>query len=155
MFLTNREIELVKQAIEDYKFMKEESEYRISQGYSLKELADFISKFKDVEITNLEEHSDYGYLDFSYKDVDMCVAKKNKEGDKYVGKTFEIYDKTNYRFIVEDFLTIEEYERIINIPKEEMLASAIVDLKYYESNNKSFEYNTQVDKIIGFLKENW
>lgn len=156
MFLDNRQKELIKNAIKDYNFMKDEIEQKIERGYTLKEISDFICNFRDVEITNLEDyHSEYGYLDFYYKDVSMCVGfdKCFEEKKKRVNKGFQIYDKETYTYIIEDWLSVEEYEELMNTPKDEMLRYIISDLKYYESTGKSADYEECKEKIIKFLKE--
>lgn len=143
---------LILNAINDYNFIKEEIEQRIKKGDSLEELSNFIVKFKGTEITNLESYKEYAYLDFIYKDVNTCVCWELEKGT-YVGKTFEIYDKDNNSYVVEDFLSIEEYEKILNTPKEDMLRDAVVDLKFYDSHNFKDNYDRQLDKIVNFLKE--
>jgi len=154
MFLENRQIELIKNAIKDYNFIKEEVEFRISKDYSLEEISKVLSKFKGVCIDNLEYYDDYGYLDFEYNNVNTCVSWEANNGI-CMGDTFEIYDNVVQEYIVEDFCDVNYYEKLINTPKEKMLADAIVDLKHYESNGYKDSYNRQKDKIISFLKENW
>ena len=67
--------------------------------------------------------------------------------------TFEIYDRESHEYIVEDFLGVVGYEDLINTPKDKMLSDIVADLKYYDSHNQIDIYNTCVDKIISFLKE--
>ena len=157
MFLENRQIEIIKKAIKDYKFMKEEIEEFIGRTKAKVDfniIQDFILKFKGTDVTNIVEEKDYGYLDFEYNDVNMCVSYQSEEILK-VGSTFEIYDKTTCTYIIEDFLSVEEWENLINTSKETMLEDAIFNLKSYESKGKSYEYEEQLKKIIVFLKENW
>lgn len=155
MFLDRRQIELIKQAIEDYKFMKEELEAKINKDYTMEELTNFISKFKGTEITSVEDYNtDYAYLDFNYNAVNMFVQWDKEIDNKLkVSSTFEIYDRTICSYVIEDFLTVEEYQKLINTPKESMLRDIIADLKWYDSNNKQEQYQDCVDKIIHFLKE--
>lgn len=70
-----------------------------------------------------------------------------------MGTTFEIYDRESYEYIVEDFIDVAGYEKLINTPKDKMLSDIVADLKYYDSHNQIDSYNTCVDKIISFLKE--
>lgn len=152
MFLDARKINVIKKEIENYKFMKEELEQRIAKNDTLEELSDFINKFRDTEITSLEKYEDYGYLDFLYKDVNMCVSWEKNKGI-YVSKHFEIFDSEEKEYIVEDFLTIEEYEKLMNTPKENMLRDAVADLKYYDAHDLKQNYEKTLEKIIIFLKE--
>lgn len=152
MILDARKINVIKKEIENYKFMKEELEQRIAKNDTLEELSDFINKFRDTEITSLETHEDYGYLDFLYKDVNMCVSWEKSKGI-YVSKYFEIYDNKGEEYIVEDFLTIEEYEKLMNTPKENMLRDAVADLKFYDAHDLKQNYEKTLEKIIVFLKE--
>ena len=163
MFLENRQVELIKKALEDYKFMKVEIENFIERTRTedlqrdIDAIANFVSKFAGTEITNIENYNtEYAYLDFNYNALNMCVKYERDNEDKIkVSERFEIYDKTTCTYIIEDFLNVEEYEKMINAPKEQMLADAVHDLKYYESKGKSYEYEEQLKKIVVFLKENW
>lgn len=152
MIIDVRQRALILNAINDYNFIKEEIEHRIKKGYTLEELSSFISKFRGTEITNLEDYEEYAYLDFIYQDLNMCVCWDLEKGT-YVGKTFEIFDKDNNGYVVEDFLSIEEYEKILNTPKEQMLEDAVADLKFFDSHNLKENYDVQLDKIVRFLKE--
>lgn len=152
MILDARKINVIKKEIENYKFMKEELEQRITKNDTLEELSDFINKFRDTEITSLEKYEDYGYLDFLYKGVNMCVSWEKSKGI-YVSKYFEIYDSKGEEYIVEDFLTIEDYEKLMNTPKENMLRDAVADLKFYDAHDLKENYEKTLEKIIIFLKE--
>lgn len=152
MIIDVRQRAVILNAINDYSFIKEEIEQRIKKGDNLEELSTFIVKFRGTEITNLESYEEYAYLDFIYEDVNMCVCWDLEKGT-YVGKTFEIFDKDNNGYVVEDFLSIEEYEKMLNTPKEQMLKDAVADLKFFESNNLKTNYDIELDKIVRFLKE--
>lgn len=152
MIIDVRQRALILNAINDYNFIKEEIEQRIKKGDNLEELSSFISKFKGTEITNLEDYGQYAYLDFIYQDLNMSVCWDLEKGT-YVGKSFEIFDKDNHGYVVEDFLSIEEYEKMLNTPKEQMLRDAVVDLKFFEANGYKENYDIQLDKIVRFLKE--
>lgn len=152
MIIDVRQRAVILNAINDYNFIKEEIEQRIKKVDNLEELSTFIVKFKGTEITNLESYEEYAYLDFIYEDVNMCVCWDLEKGT-YVGKTFEIFDKDNNGYVVEDFLSIEEYEKMLNTPKEQMLKDAVADLKFFERSNCKENYDIQLDKIVRFLKE--
>lgn len=154
MFLDRRQIELVKKAIDDYNFIKEEIELRISKDYNLEEISQVLVKFKGITIKNLEDYENEAYLDFEYNNINTCVSWQRNTGT-CVSSTFEIYDDKEQSYIVEDFCTIKEYESMINTPKETMLANAVAELKCYESNGYKDSYNRQRDKIISFLKEEY
>lgn len=163
MFLENRQIEIIKNAIEEYKFIKIEIENFIERTRTedlqrdIDAIANFLSKFTGAEITNIENNNvDYAYIDFMYNELNMYVRfDRELENKIVVSKTFEVYDKMTCTYIIEDFLTVEEWEKLIYTSKEQMLADAVHDLKYYESNGKSYEYEEQLKKIVVFLKENW
>ena len=154
MFLDSRQIELIKKAIEDFKFIGEEIENKIKKGYSLEDIEMFLNRFKDIEITCLDSINGDGWLDFLYKDINTCVSWTKEDGVRMCS-TFEIYDRKTNAYIVEDYCNIEEYEKLINTPKEVMLKNAVADLKYYESNNYLENYNKQRDRIIEFLKKEY
>ena len=152
MIIDVRQRALILNAINDYNFIKEEIEQRIKKGDNLEELSNFIVKFKGTGITNLEDYEECVYLDFMYKDVSMSVYWVLEKGT-YVGETFEIFDEDNNNYVVEDSLSIEEYKKMLNTPKEKMLEDAVADLKFFESHNLKENYNFQLDKIVRFLKE--
>lgn len=157
MYLDVRQKELIRKAIKDYTFICCEIENQIANGLTFEELADFILKFRDTEITNKEDYSNVGegYLDFLYKDINTYVGY-NKEKGVYVSNVFEIYDKEKCEYIVEDWLRIKDYEELLNTPKENVLNDLVADLKHIECNTyKEDRYKEQVDKIISFLKEEW
>lgn len=152
MIIDVRQRALILNAINDYNFIKEEIEQRIKKGDDLKELSSFISKFRGTEITNLEDYEEYAYLDFIYQDLNMSIYWDLEKGT-FVRKTFEIFDKDNNGYVVEDFLSIEEYEKMLNTSKEQMLKDAVADLKFFERNGHKDNYDIQLDKIVRFLKE--
>ena len=159
MYIDLRQKEIVKKAIEDYDFIKEEIDEKIAKDYNLKELSKYLVKLSnDVEITNLEDyHSEYAYLDFMYKNLNMYVSWDVEKGVR-VSPTFEIYDKDMQEYIVDDFLSKEEYQAMLNRSREDNLEDLVATLKFYDSNkNKAYsvDYNAQVKKIINFLEENW
>ena len=154
MYLDERQKKIVRNAIEDYNFMKEQLEEKIKKDYNLEELSKFLVRFKDVEITNLESYDDVGYLDFIYKDVNMCCVWTSKD-NVYVSKTFEIYDRVKMEYIIEDFCTIEEYEKMLNRTREENLNDFVAQLKWYENRGLEADYKAYSKKVISFLKENW
>ena len=154
MFLDLRQRNLIKKAIEDYNFIKEEIEYKIKQGYSLEDLEIFLNRFKNIEITSLDTVCGESYLDFLYKDINTFVCNTQEKGT-YMGTTFEIYDREKYEYIIEGFLDVKSYENYINTPKEKMLEDAVLNLKYYDNHDMKEQYNEQRDKIINFLKEEW
>ena len=162
MFLDNRQVKIIEEAIEDYNFIKEEIETFIDKNCNSEDInkefnkiANFMERFKDVCIMDLNNYSgDYGYLDFEYKNINTCVSFDKETGAKFkVSSTFEIYDTEKLEFIIEDYITVEEYQKLIKTPKEKMLKDIVADLKWYESNNKEEEYKKCSDKIIKFLKE--
>lgn len=154
MILDKRQKELVKKALDDYDFIKEEITNKIAKGYDIDDLSIFLTRFKDIEISNIEKYDDYEYLDFLYKDLNMCVMFDTDKGLR-VSNTFEIYDKKTCEYIVEDFLTKDEYTKLINKTREEELEDMIATLKYYDSHNLEADYKIYTNKIISFLKENW
>jgi len=155
MYLDNRQKAIVKKALEDYDFIKEELDEKIAKDYNLEDLSIYLNKYsKDVEITNLESYNDYAYLDFLYKDLNMCVMWERDKGIR-VSATFEIYDKEKKEYIVEDFLTREEYINMLNRTREENLQDLVATLKWYDSSNMKIAYEEQERKVINFLKENW
>lgn len=170
MIIDNRRKELIKNSIKHYDFMKRmitneiiTCNINITDNVKvLEHLEKFIEKFKGAEVTNFEynntaedENDRYGYLDFLYNDVSMCVAYDSGNDLVHVTETYEIYDVNNMEFIVEDWLTTSDYTEILNAPKEQTLHDAIADLKYYESNNCVDSYNRCRDEIVNFLKEEW
>lgn len=165
MILNNRRKKLIEESMQDYAFINRFLNNEINEMRSSlndEDLLEYLSKsilrFKDSEITNLEnydnENTYHGYLDFIYKNINMCVYYDEKD-EVIVGKAFEIYDKLTNEYIIEDYLTIEEYSKMLNTDKETELANAIVDLKYYDNGKYIDSYNAKRDEIIEFLKENW
>ena len=159
MYLDLRQKEIVKKALEDYDFIKEEIDEKIAKNYNLEELSKYLVRLSnDIEVSNLEDYTEYAYLDFIYKDLNMCICWDVKKGIR-VSSTFEIYDKTMQEYVVEDFLSKEDYQAMLDRSREDNLQELVATLKWYDSNNKnkafSAAYDAQVKKIISFLKENW
>lgn len=155
MYLDNRQKEIVKKALSDYDFIKEEIDEKIAKGYNLEELSTYLVRLnKDIEISNLDGYDDYVYLDFLYKDLNMCVYWEKNNAIR-VSNTFEIYDKESGEYIVEDFLTKEEYEKMLNRTREENLQDLVATLKWYESRDLQADYKSYEKEVINFLKENW
>lgn len=154
MYLDERQKKIVKRGIEDYNFIKEQLEEKIKKGYTLEDLSVFLTRFKDIEITNLESYDDTAYLDFIYKDVNTyCMW--TPEDNVIVSSSFEIYDKDMKEYIVEDYWSIEKYEKMLNRTREENLNDFVLQLKWYESRNLDADYKAYCKKVISFLKENW
>lgn len=157
MYLDNRQKQIVTNSLKDYDFIKNEIESKLNlQNCELEDISRFLGKFdyKELEITNLEKYKDYAYLDFIYKDLNMCVMWERFKGNR-VSPTFEIYDKERQSYIVEDFLTKEEYKEILNTKREDNLEDLVGTLKWYEARNMKNAYENQIEVLINFLKENW
>lgn len=156
IIFNEKEKEIVRKALKDYDFMKEEIDNRIKQNYDLNDLYNFLLEFKHIDITNLEVHDDYGYLDFMYKDLSMSVYyDKIENWAIQVGNTFKIYNSEKCEYIIEDFCTKEEYQKYLENTKEKELQNRIDKLKYLEEKNLMIAYKTQSLYIIDFLKNNW
>lgn len=157
MLFNEKEKEIVKKAISDYDFMREEIENKINKNYTLEDLSNFILRFTNVTISNLEEEKTYGYLDFYYNDVSMFVGYdyNSKNHKIHVGDTFEIYNKEKEEYIIEDFCTKKEYQDYLENTKEKELQTRINKLKYLEEKELKVDYNAQKEYIIDFLKKYW
>lgn len=170
MILDNRRKELIKNSIKHYDFIKRMITNEIAVWSDkitdkvklLEYLEKFVEKFKGVVVTNFEynaptedKDSQYGYLDFLYNDVSMSVMYNTGDENIHVSDTYEIYDKVSMGYIIEDWLTTDDYTKMIARSKEDILHDAIVDLKWYESNNYLDCYNQLRDEIVNFLKEEW
>ena len=152
MFLDRRQKEIVKAALNDYDFIKEEIEEKIQKNYNLEEISEFLVKFKGIEITGSSDYEDEAYLDFNYNNVNMYVAW-NKEKGIFVNTTFEIWDADKQEYIIEDFNNKSYYKNLIEKPKELVIADLVADLKHYDSCNKKEQYENCKNEIIHYLKE--
>lgn len=148
MYLDKRQKNIIIKALNDYKFIKEELTLKIKAQYTPDELTDYILRFKDTEITNFDDM----YLDFEYQDISTCVIL-NSTPVPQVSSTFEIYDKIKQEYIVEDFLTPEDYEKMLKTPFEESLKEMVHELNFYDIQDMTTQYNEQKEKIIKALKE--
>ena len=154
MYLDERKKKIVRKAIEDYEFIKEELENKIKQNYNLEELSEFLLKFKGTCIENLDTDSDIEcYLDFEYNDVNMCCIWDTDKGLR-VSNLYEIYDKEKEEFLSEDWLTTDDYKKWLNKTREEELENLVVQLKYCECKGL-VDYSSYEREIINFLKMNW
>ena len=149
MYICDRQKEIVKKALKDYDFIKEELENKIKKGYDLNELSKFLCRFKDIEITNLEIYDDIGYLDFLYNDINTSAIYNADKKTIKVSETMEIYDKVKYEYIVEDFLTKEEYIKMLFKTKEMYFDELVKNLK----EKPTSQYYR--DEFIRFLNEEW
>lgn len=154
MYLDKRQKNIVKQALNDYDFIKEELNEKINKDYNMEDLSIFLTRFKDIEITNFDIYDDFGYLDFIYKDINTCVIWSKDAGIR-VSNTLEIYDKIKMEYIVEDFLTVDEYVEMINRTKEEILDEFIDRLNYCDTHDLKADYNEISKQLVNFLTEEW
>ena len=110
MYLNKIQIDIVLEGLKNYDFITDEINNKIVKGYNLEEIADFLTRFKDIEITNFDKCNEITYLDFIYKNINTSVIKN--ENDKVslkVSNVLEIYDEERQEYIIEDWLTKKDY----------------------------------------------
>ena len=71
MEYTREEIEIFKRVIKDYEIIKKEIDSRISKGYKLEDLHDYIRHLSSCSISNYEENE---YFDFYYCDTILTIS---------------------------------------------------------------------------------
>ena len=160
MILNRRRKELIKKAMSDYAFMSRlltneisELQGTLSNEEMLDRLGDIVCRIKGTEITNLETYEGEGYLDFIYNNVNMFVTYNDKP--LHVSNTFEIYDDETCEYVIEDWETLDWYAKYVETPREQVLADAVADLKFYECNNYKPLYDDLKEELINFIKEEW
>lgn len=154
MIFDEKEKEIIRKAIEDYTFIKQELEDKINKNYTLKELSDFLLKFNGITITNLDE--EYGYLDFTYNDIDACIFDALEETVKLkLYSTFRIYNSEKEKYLFDDSLDINDWKYYLTNTKEEELQTMINKLKFLEEKDLQSDYKAQKENIINFLKKYW
>ena len=152
MFLDKNDMEMIINGINNYQFIKEELTEKIKKGYSLEQLENYIRKLKGTEITGTSDYEDIKYLDFIYDNVNMYIQEELDNGIK-VSERFEIYNTKEHCYIVEDFLTLKEYEDMLNESKEEKIKSALIDLDFFKKYNFKEQHDILLEKVINFIKE--
>ena len=155
MILDSRQKEIVRKAISDYDFIREELENQIDpEVNNLERLIIFLNRFKGIEITNFGDNTDdEQYLDFNYNDVNMFVMWNNEDRTR-VGTTLEIWDNIKKEYVVEDWLNRNKYVEMTTRTKEEDLALLVQQMKYCESKGLA-DYSHWEKETLNFLKENW
>ena len=146
MYLNKRQIDIVLKALKDYDFIKEEIENKIKKGYSMKELCDYLGRFKDIDITNFDKCDEYTYIDFLYKDINTYISYKENETIK-VSNTLEIYDSVKGEYIIEDWLTKKDYMYEIGIVALNRIEKA---LKYCKKSSLTLKshYFSDIENIL-------
>lgn len=147
MFFENRQIELIKSSIKNYDFLKKQ--FELNTFESIEEVEEFLSRFNGITF----QCTDSDYIDFEYYNLNLSI-NVHERPFKFCS-AFEIYDNVNCEYLIEDFLTKEQWLKEINTTKEQKLNDAIVHLKYCDSHNLKVDYDRWLKKIEVFLKENW
>ena len=109
MNFTDRQKELIKISLKDFEYIKNEINYLIEKGRNLSEILDYLREVSGIEIIHFElDNKDFRYIDFNYYNIDNSVIEDNKKGLR-VQETIEIYDNVNQEYLIEDWLTKEEW----------------------------------------------
>lgn len=148
MIISKREKEIIKKAIDEYEFMKEEIENQIEKGHDIEE---FLMRFKDLEYSIISNDKSY-FLDIMYKDICFSVGVRQDKKTE-VSDCFQIWDIEKSENIVDEFWTKEDYKQLINKTTDEELHEMSEMLKYYEDKHLYGDYKSYVQKIIDYVKE--
>ena len=112
MKLEERQKELIRNALKDYRYIRTEINYLIEKGRTLSEIYDYLRHINAIEFTNLDFDFDvFKYIDFIYYDISASVIKDDR--GLRVQSTLQIYDKEKCNYIIEDYLTEKEWETIL------------------------------------------
>lgn len=111
MKYTQKEIDIFKKCVSDYKKIKKDIIKKIEKGYSIKHLYDYIRHINECDITNVELESDNKYFDFNYSS--MCISiYQDSHSTPYLGDSIEVWNDEELYYI-DTFNNIQELEEII------------------------------------------
>lgn len=114
MKLDTRQLELIKQAIKDYNYIKEEMNNLINNGRDLQYILEYLELFDNVEITNVElDNKNFNYIDFYYNNLSVSVVKDSDNPIQFQNG-FELYDTDKMEWFIEDYLSIREWQNILD-----------------------------------------
>lgn len=153
LMMGHRTKKVIEQGVYDYNFIKEELEEKIKKDYNMEELAEYLTRFKEIEITSFGDVGEEIYLDFIYKSVNAYVYYK--DGVISVGKAFEIFDKDRETYVIDEWLEESNYIELLNTTKEEQLKEAILDLEFYKDNDLGELFDKKVKELIQFVREEY
>ena len=114
MKLDTRQLELIKQAIKDFNYIKEEITNLINKGKDLQFMLEYLELIDGVEITNAElDNKNFNYVDFYYYNLSVSVVKDSDKPIQFQNG-FELYDNDKNEWLIEDYLNIREWENILD-----------------------------------------
>lgn len=112
MKLDNRQLELIRNSLKDFEYIKTEINYLIEKGRNLENILDYLRHINEIEIVHYDlDNEDFRYIDFNYGSIDNSVIE-DKKGLR-VQNTIEIYDKELQEYLIEDWLSPQEWENIL------------------------------------------
>ena len=109
MNFTERQKDLIKTSLKDFEYIKNKINTLIEKGRNLSEILDYLRHIKAIELTNWDlDDKDFRYIDFTYYSIDSSVIEDNEKGLR-MQETIQIYDNVNWEYLIEDWLTKEEW----------------------------------------------
>lgn len=114
MKFSNEELEIFKRVLKDYKILEKDINERIKKGYDIEELLRYIEHLSACEITNCNIKSDFKYIDFNYYDMVCSIIECEKDNIPLkLQETVEVWNDKEDCYIVEDWLSMKEIEKVI------------------------------------------
>ena len=112
MKLEERQKEIIRNALKDYRYIRTEINYLIEKGRTLSEIYDYLRHINAIEFSNCDfTNKEFRYIDFFYYDISASVIDDEK--GLRVQNSLQIYDKEIGEYIIEDWLTEKEWETIL------------------------------------------
>ena len=113
MKLDNRQLEIIKNGLKDFEYIKTDINYLIEKGRNLENILDYLRDFYEIEIVHFDlDDKDFRYIDFNYGITNNSVTEDNKTGLR-VQDTFVIYDEEKQEYLNEYCLSVEEWQTIL------------------------------------------
>ena len=113
MKLDTRQLELIRNSLKDFEYIKTEINYLIEKGRNLENILDYLIHINELEIIHFDfDNEDFKYIDFTYGSIDNSVIE-DKKGLR-VQNTIEIYDKELQDYLIEDWLSPKEWQNILD-----------------------------------------
>lgn len=113
MKLDNRQLELIRNSLKEFEYIKTEINYLIEKGRNLENILDYLRHINEIELTNCDlNNKDFKYIDFIYGNINASVIKDKNKGLR-VQEGIEIYDTEIQDYLIDDWLSIKEWENIL------------------------------------------
>ena len=105
---------ILKNALCDYSHVKRFINGLIRKYNNCDMIVDHLRHINAFDMYSIDKLSDgtYNYIDFTYNNINASIYVNN--GEIKFGMTFEVYNDYKEEYIIEDCLSYDEWEKILD-----------------------------------------